>query len=61
MWYRPRMANANANTQAVDGRASRSENTRAALLRAAAREFADKGYSGTRLATICRAAKAGKG
>lgn len=44
--------------QSKDGRTSRSEQTRAALLAAAAEAFADKGYGGTRLSTIYRAAGA---
>ena len=41
-----------------DGRLSRSEQTRAALLTAAADAFADKGYGGTALSTIYKAAGA---
>lgn len=40
------------SSSTTDGRHSRSEQTRAALLDAAARAFADKGYSGTRLAVV---------
>ncbi len=41
-----------------DGRLSRSEQTRAALLAAAADAFADRGYGGTALSTIYKAAGA---